>query len=272
MSSNDYILGRSPAETRRLVLQDQLYRPLTRRLFVSAGIGPGMKVLDVGSGAGDVALLLAELVGPSGAVVGVDVNAEILETARARVAATGFHNVSFFAGNARDLQLDSDFDAVAGRFVLMYQAQPAEVVRQLVTRLRRGGVVAFHENDFSYPPTVFPPSELSKKVLDWSVPREVPGTPELHMGTKLFKTFIEAGLPPPELQLEAPVGGGPHWLGYEYMAETLRSLLPALQRLTGLDPAEVNIDTLAERLRNDVVARQAVQILPMTYGAWARKR
>ena len=62
-STNEYILGRSPGETRRLVLQDQLYRPLTRHLFVTAGIGPGMKVLDVGSGAGDVALLLAELVG-----------------------------------------------------------------------------------------------------------------------------------------------------------------------------------------------------------------
>ena len=92
------------------------------------------------------------------------------------------------------------------------------------------------------------------------------------MGSKLFKTFIDAGLPAPELVLEAPVGGGPGWLGYEYTVETLRSLMPALERLIGLDPAEVQVDTLAQRLRDDTVARQAVQMLPLMFGAWSRKR
>src|SRR5215204_5640520 len=73
-----YLLGRSDHETARLQRQAQLYGPLTRRLLVEAGIGSGMRVLDVGSGAGDVALLVAEMVGPMGQVVGVDTNAHIL--------------------------------------------------------------------------------------------------------------------------------------------------------------------------------------------------
>ena len=82
-SADTYALGRSEADTGRLVRQHQIYSPITRQFLVTAGITRGMAVLDLGSGAGDVALLLADLVGPSGRVVGVDGHAGILETARA---------------------------------------------------------------------------------------------------------------------------------------------------------------------------------------------
>ncbi len=84
--ADTYALGRSEAETERLILQNQIYSPITRQMLVTAGVTRGMTVLDLGSGAGDVALLLADLVGPSGRVVGVDSHAEILETARGESA------------------------------------------------------------------------------------------------------------------------------------------------------------------------------------------
>jgi SAM-dependent methyltransferase len=269
--TDTYVLGRTDAETQRLILQDQIYGPITRRFFQAAGIGTGMKVLDVGSGAGDVALLLADLVSPRGWVVGVEINPAILKTAQARVEAAGWNNVAFFVGDIGEIPLESDFDAVVGRWILMYLPDPAEMLRYLATRVRVGGIVAFHENDFTYPPAVFPPTELSSQVQRWTVPP--PGTPgpEMHMGTKLFKAYNDAGLPPPELMVEAPVGGGSNWPGYEYVVETLRSLLPALNRLTGLDPEQVGIDTLTKRLREDVVSRCAIQMLPVMFGAWARK-
>ncbi len=270
-TSDTYVLGRTDAETRRLVLQNQIYGPITRRFFQAAGIGTGMKVLDIGSGAGDVALLLADLVGPRGRVVGVEMHSAILKTALARVDAAGWNNVTFVVSDIREIPLESDFDAVVGRWILMYLPDPAAMLRYLATRVRVGGIVAFHENDFTYPPTVFPPTELSRQIQRWTIPP--PGTPgpEMQMGTKLFKTYTDAGLPPPELMVEAPVGGGPDWPGYEYVVETLRSLLPALSRLTGIDPEQVGIDTLTKRLREDVVSRCAIQMLPIMFGAWARK-
>src|SRR5713226_1288348 len=104
----------------------QLLYPSTKQLFVQAGITTGMKVLDVGSGAGDVALLLAELVGPTGSIVGVEVHATILETARARVQAAGLTNVSFITGDIRDVALDEEFDAVVERNVLIYLPNPQQ--------------------------------------------------------------------------------------------------------------------------------------------------
>jgi cyclopropane fatty-acyl-phospholipid synthase-like methyltransferase len=79
-----YVLGRSEVETTRLAQQAELFEPSMRRLFTEAGITTGMTVLDLGSGTGDVAMLAAELVGPTGRVVGVDSNAAIISTARAR--------------------------------------------------------------------------------------------------------------------------------------------------------------------------------------------
>jgi len=266
-----YILGRTDREARRLILQHQIYGPITRRFLSAAGIGRGMKVLDVGSGAGDVTLLLADMVGPRGRVVSVDTNPAIVEMARGRAEAAGWNNIEFRTGDMRGVDLETDFDAVVGRWILMYLPDPVAVLRYLAARLRAGGIVAFHENDFTYPPAVFPPSELSSQVQRWTVPPLGTPGPELQMGTKLFSTFIEADLPAPELAVEAPVGGGPDWAGYEYVAETLRSLLPMLTRLTGLDPREVGIDTLAQRLRDDVVGRDAIQVLPIMFGAWARK-
>ncbi len=145
-----YTMGRSKGEEERLIHQSQLYDAITRRFLNEAGIGSGMRVLDIGCGPGDVSLTAAELVGSDGRVVGVDVKPAIVETARTRARDVGFSNVEFMAGDARTLDLGSDLDALVGRLVLMYMAEPAPALKQLATRVRPGGIVAFQEVDFSY--------------------------------------------------------------------------------------------------------------------------
>jgi SAM-dependent methyltransferase len=268
-----YLMGRSEAETRRLIAQDRLYGSFTRRLLEDAGIAEGMKVLDVGSGAGDVALLAAELVGPTGSVVGVDQDPDVLKTASARAEASGLTNVSFHAGDFREDVPDDDFDAVVGRLVLLYVPDPAETLRGLVERLRLGGIVAFGEFNFLPESVVtYPPTPTSESLWAWmqAVVRGIGLDPAT--GYHLRNTFLNAGLPEPEMNVCAPVGGGPDFSGYDHGAESLRSMLPLILKLGIATEEEIDIDTLAERLRAEVLASGGVIKNPDLIGAWTRKR
>jgi SAM-dependent methyltransferase len=170
-----------------------------------------------------------------------------------------------------DIGLDDDFDAVTGRWILMYLPDPVAALRRLLSCLRPGGIVAFQENDFTYPPTTFPPAPLHQQVVRWTTPPPGSGGPDQRMGSKLYQTYLDAGLAEPQLRLEAPIGGGPDWPGYAYVADTIRSLLPMLEQMGAATAEEVGVDTLADRLRAEVVDQRGVQMLPIVVGAWARK-
>ncbi|MGZ4399746.1 MAG: SAM-dependent methyltransferase, partial [Gaiellaceae bacterium] len=114
MSGSPYVLGHSEHELERLARQTALIGPVTRALLVEAGVGPGMRVLDVGTGRGDVALIAAELVGEEGSVVGVDLAPSAVAAARERVAGLPLRNVSFLEGDPAALDYEQPFDAVVG--------------------------------------------------------------------------------------------------------------------------------------------------------------
>src|SRR5713101_4782540 len=94
--ASPYALGSTDAEHERLIRQAARLAPITEQFFREAGIGPGQRVLDIGSGVGDVSMLAARLVGPSGEVVGVERDPKSIARARARVTEVGLHNVRFF--------------------------------------------------------------------------------------------------------------------------------------------------------------------------------
>ena len=268
-----YILRRGEAETRRLIGQARFHNPFTRRLLEEAALKEGMRVLDVGSGAGDVALLAAELVGPRGGVMGVDQNPAILEVARKRARKASLANVTFLESDLLDFSEHGEdcFDAVVGRFVLQHLPDPMEALRSLVRRVRPGGIVAFQEMNLRPESLqVYPPTPLWQRYWGWSQALLRVGV-ESQMGYKLHRTYLGAGLPAPKMQLEAPVGGGPEWGGYEYAAETLRSLLPLVLKLGIATEQEVEIDTLSERLRQETAAAGGVVKMPEVVSAWALK-
>src|SRR5690348_7427469 len=100
------------AEDERLVAQGRLFDPLTCRVLEQAGLAPGMRVLDLGSGAGNVARIAAELVGPDGAVVGLERDPAAVELARRRTDAA---NVEYRVGDVQTLDgVEDGFDAVVG--------------------------------------------------------------------------------------------------------------------------------------------------------------
>lgn len=267
-----YTMGRSETETRRLIEQSQLYDGVTRRFLNAAGIEKGMKVLDIGSGAGDVALTLAEFVGNDGSVVGVDVNAEILETARSRAETAGITNVEFIAGDARTLDLPDDFDAIVGRLVLMYMAEPGDALRQLATRLRPGGIVAFQEIELTfYRALAHPDTPLVNKLTAGAIAVFEQSGAHIGMGLHLYRAFVDAGLPEPTLHFETPMGGPAAWPGYEFLANSIRSILPLMEAYGIATAEEVEVDTLAERLRAEVVAAKRPLLLPPHITAYATR-
>lgn len=269
-SVSQYLLGHTDREIERLKAQARLIDPITQRFFREAGIIPGVRVLDVGTGAGDVAFLAAEIVGDKGEVVGVDRVPAALEAARARASTRSLRNVFFREGDPSALAFERPFDAVIGRYVLQFQTDPATMLRTIAGRVRPGGVVAFHEIDWGGLGS-FPPAPTYDRCCHWGVETlRLHGT-ETRMGTKLHSTFVAAGLPPPSMRLEALVGGGTNSLPLlQLLAELVATLLPEMERLGVAMAADVRVETLVERMRSEVLATSSVIFGHYQIGAWSR--
>jgi ubiquinone/menaquinone biosynthesis C-methylase UbiE len=273
VSDPAYALGRSADEHQRLRQQAAIVRPLTERFFREAGIRPGMRVLDIGSGVGDVALLAAEMVGPTGEVLGIDVDGAALEIARSRGSAGGYQNVRFIQGEIRSAQLPGTFDAAVGRLILLYFGDPAEALRAAANAVRSGGTIAFQEMDMVVlGPRSYPESDSLWNAVGRAI-TEVLAAAGVHvrMGRMLLDAYAKAGLPAPALYQEAVVGGGAEFPGYEWLANTLRSLMPMAQKLAVTSATEIELDGLAERIRDDAMSRNLMVWSPPFIGAVARK-
>jgi SAM-dependent methyltransferase len=264
-----YVLGHSPRELDRLSAQARLVDPITRQFLESAGIGPGMRVLDVGSGAGDVAFLAAELVGNTGEVVGVDRSPAALEVARARAAERSLSNVSFLEGDPATTAFEQPFDAAIGRYVLQFQDDPAAMLRKVSEHVRPGGTVVFHELDWdgvrSFPPV--PTHDWCRHLCRQAIGSEA----ETQMGIKLFSAFVAAGLPAPSLRLQAVIGGGVEASEpLRLVADLADSLSATIERLGLATAADLDADTLLARMLDEAQESNSVVVGHFQVGAWAR--
>ncbi len=269
-----YVMGRPEDETRRLEERAEFFNPATRLLFESAGIATGMKVLDIGCGPGDVSLLAAGLVGPTGRVVGVDMNSAIVATARARATAAGMTHVSFIAGDIREIDLKQEFDAVVGRLVLMYSADPAATLRAALRVVRGGGAVALHEMNMGSAVISEPNSPLHQLLGHLVGETFARGGVELAMGTKLHHVFLAAGLEAPQMSIDALIGGGRDWVERfvsAFGASLLQSIMPLILEYGVATEEEIGIETFDRRYRDEVISQGSVIQWKTCVGAWARR-
>ena len=266
-----YLLGRTDREYERLIAQARWINGYTEQTFREAGIQTGMRVLDVGCGVGDVSLLLAKLVGSSGKVVGIDQDAGALSRARQRVESAGFETVSFVQGDFRTHDLSGSFDAAVGRYVLMYQANPVSAVRSLLARLHSGAVIAFQELDMSRVPICRPRIPLFENCFRWGRLANRKSRVHVGMGLDLYRTFVACGMPETKLRMDTIIGAGPDFSGYEILAESMRSILPVIEKFGIASAQDVGIDTLAQRLRDAAVKTNATVIWSPIISAWAAK-
>lgn len=123
---------------------DEQIEPIGRAVMDRAGVAPGEDVLDVGCGCGQTALQLAERVGASGSVTGIDISAPMLARARERAAQRGLRNLRFVEADAQQTRLgEGVFDLVFSRFGVMFFADPKAAFANLRASLKPTGRLAF---------------------------------------------------------------------------------------------------------------------------------
>jgi SAM-dependent methyltransferase len=196
-------------------------------------------------------------------------NPAMIDFARKRAQAAGFTNVSFVQGDISQVVLEDRFDAVVGRLVLIFIQDRAALLRQLSQRLRPRGIVAFQEPDFTLQGTTLPHAPLFEQAARRIA--EVFRRAGLDtQGMNLFRLFLEAGLPRPEMDLITTVGGGPDWAGYEQLADVTGALLPLMLQFGIATREEVQVETLEKRLREEAAGRQNVAMALGLMNVWTR--
>jgi len=275
MTSETYPFESSERERRRLVAQGELFAPLTERLLRRAGIGPGMRVLDIGCGAGDVALTAAALVGPLGSVVGVDRDAAHAAYAETRARASGVHNARFLVGDYRAIALEWPVDAITGRLVLMYALDPLEALRAALRNLKPGGAIALQESIVDYDAPVFiePRDGLAARAAQWYQAGFRHAGVQPRMGLRLPALLRAAGLEvSAEIELLLPVQRGPDGPLFATLAAVVRSQLPAIVASGVATAEEIDIDTLETRMIAEAPPGGVVGYFNFGHaGVWARK-
>jgi SAM-dependent methyltransferase len=275
MMKKYYPLQSSEDERRRLMAQGELLAPLTERLFRRAGIAPGMRVLDIGSGSGDVALLAARLVGPSGSVIGADSDPAQVAFAVQRARAEGCGNLHFMAADFRDVELEAPVDAIVGRLVLMYAANPVDALRRVARNLRDGGVIALQESiiDYDGPALIEPPDCLAAKAVEWFRAGFKHAGVQPRMGMRLFGLMRAAGLDAStDVETLMPIQQGPEGALFRSLVSVVRSQIPAIVASGAATEDEIDIDTLEQRLIADAPPGGVVGYFNAGHvGVWARK-
>jgi ubiquinone/menaquinone biosynthesis C-methylase UbiE len=261
-----YVCGHSAGELARLATQSAVFREITEEALVWGGVACGMRVLDIGCGAGDMALAVAARVGPTGHVIGVDRVPEAVATARRRCAADGVLNAEFHQSAIDAIELAHPVDALVGRFVLMHQSDPAAILRSAARHVRAGGVILMLESNLAGAlPGVraWPEAPLFGAAIDWmiAVIRNAGALPD--MGLRLHRTFQEAGLPAPRLRQHAHLFAGEGAAGLcDYIAASVHSMLPVAAGLGMQAPPSLEVNTLARRLAAEAASLNALLSAP----------
>ena len=180
-------------EEERIARYEQMFvwRPEQAALLAPADIKIGQRVLDLGCGPGFLSLALADMVGASGAVHGVDINARFIDDASRRAQERGFANVRFHHLDGVALPIpDATIDRVIAKNVLEYVPDLTTTLDEAVRVLAPGGRLHAIDSDWGF--VIVEP--WGKATVDRFFAAAAPAFREPHIGRKLPGAFHAAGL------------------------------------------------------------------------------
>ena len=262
-----YVLGNHPEELARLDRQAANIERPTRLLLQAAGLAPGMRVLDLGTGLGHVARIAGELVGPAGSVLGIDRSADAVAVARQRAQESGAGQVTFAEGDVHTWRAPEPLDVIIGRLLLFHVPDPIAVVAHHLGNLRPGGEFVAIDFDLGGVRTD-PPLPLFAEAAGWvqDAFRAAGAWPRI--GARLGIILERGGL------TRVATFGVQGYMspldpaGPALLAGVVRSLAPAIVA-HGIATAEhMDLETLEQRLGHALREADAVMLPPVVAGAW----
>jgi len=262
----EYTLATGAAAVRRLHVLHSVYSPVGRRVLLQAGLAKGMKVADFGCGVGAVSRMLAEMVGPSGSVTGVDINRDQLEQARQLCESAGLANTTFIEASAENTGLERGaFDLAYCRFLLLHLTDPAACLREMREILKPGGVVVVEDGDLSSAGSI-PPSALNASADLFRRLGQARGL-DYTLGAKLHHLVTSAGFCDAGLEIHQPAirqGENRYLLKW-----SVEEAAPALIDAGLITPAQLQ-RTLVE-MQEATDNPGVVALMPRMSLVWARK-
>jgi SAM-dependent methyltransferase len=201
----EYALATGEAAVQRLFVLHRIYFPAGRRLLLHAGLKPGMHVADFGCGVGAVTRVLAEMVGPTGSVTGIDANGAQIEQAARHCWCAGLENAEFRTVDACKTGLPAhSFDLVYSRFLLLHLPDPAACLREMQRLLKPGGILLVEDGDLASATSV-PRTSLDAFADLFSRLGPKRGV-NYSIAVNLYHMVKQAGFVSPEIEIHQPAG------------------------------------------------------------------
>ena len=232
----------------------QMFAPMTQALVEAGQIGPQQTVLDVGTGPGEPALSLAEMVGPEGKVFGIDPSPEMVAAARRAAARLGRKNAQFDVAFGDHLPFPADtFDAVVSRLGAMFFPSPVDAVREILRVLKPGRKFALAVWHFA---ERNPFHSVLAQVMDRYVDPQPPEPDALDAFRfappgKLREVLSQAGATAPserllQFTIQAPISVEDFWALRLGMSERLREKLAMLPQEQAAEVHRLVLKALGE--------------------------
>ncbi|MDR0409017.1 MAG: class I SAM-dependent methyltransferase [Spirochaetaceae bacterium] len=248
---------------------DILRNEFFHRLLIDSGIKKGIRVLDVGCGAGDLSIMAAELVGGSGEVTGVDISQDALAAAKKLIVEKCISNVRFIQADIAKLPNNIGvFDVIMGRRVLMYQSNASQTIEGLLPFLSENGKMIFQESERMADSFNFSMLPLHSKIQNWiwdTVEKEGGNS---HIGMQLYSEMKNAGLKISLLRAEAILHTYESGSDLGWAAKMMASRMIEHNVVTA---EELNVETLEYRLMNELKNSNIPFIRDIAFGICAEK-
>lgn len=269
--NNAYSLGASESEQARLDVQASSIAEPSALFMRCAGIAPGMRVLDLGSGLGHVAFQLANVVGATGAVVGIDQAPAMLTVAEQRRLDAAIDNVRFVEADVQTFRDAEPFDAVVGRLILFHLPDPVAVLRHHLNGLTEDGLMLMIDFDIGSV-RAEPPLPLMNTARDWVIQAFGGAGAHPTIGTKLGLLLRDAGLSEVESFGVQSYIDPDDATAPALLSSVVRTLAPLIVASGVATQEELGLDSLRDRLSEEVRAHRAISLIPAVAGAWGRRR